>query len=240
MNNPESTGVAPLPMNNVDGVRLSTALSYINPIRHRLNLTIKANALTTRVLFEGNKAVAVEVESGGETFIVEGERIVLSAGSIASPHILMHSGVGPRAHLEEVGVPVVHDLPGVGQNYRDHPRWESPSAPGRLPDDFEASRTQLGLRYTATGSELRNDMVLFPTTFSTPMGDLTGPGEDFRMSCILNLAMGHGQVTLTSPDPHDQPLLEYHFLEDERDTERLRDGVRLIVRLTESDAYKES
>jgi choline dehydrogenase len=105
--------------------------------------------------------------------------------------------------------------------------------------NFEASRSQLGLRYTATGSGLRNDMVIFPTTFSTPMGDLTGPGEDFRMSCILNLAMGHGQVTLTSSDPHDQPLLEYHFLEDDRDTERLRDGVRLITRLTGSDAYKE-
>ena len=240
MNNPESSGVAPLPMNNVDGVRLSTALSYINPIRHRLNLTIKPNALTTRVLFEGKKAVAVEAESGGETFIVEGELIVLSSGSIASPHILMHSGVGPRAHLEEVGIPVVHDLPGVGQNYRDHPQVGIAfSAQDDVQMNFEASRTQLGLRYTATGSDLRNDMVLFPTTFSTPMGDLTGPGEDFRMSCILNLAMGHGQVTLTSPDPHDQPLLEYHFLEDERDTERLRDGVRLIVRLTESGAYKD-
>ena len=239
MNNPESTGVAPLPMNNVDGVRLSTALSYINPIRHRLNLTIRPNALTTRVLIEGNKAVGVEVESGGETFIVEGERIVLSAGSIASPHILMHSGVGPRAHLESVGVPVVHDLPGVGQNYRDHPQVGIAfSAQDGFEMNFEASRSQLGLRYTATGSDLRNDMVVFPTTFSTPMGDLTGPGEDFRMSCILNLAKGHGQVTLTSSDPHDQPMLEYHFLEDKRDTERLRDGVRLIARLTESDAYK--
>ena len=240
MNNPDSSGVSALPMNNVDGVRLSTALSYINPIRHRLNLTIRPNALTTRVLFEGNKAVAVEVESGGETFTVEGERIVLSAGSIASPHILMHSGVGPRAHLESVGVPVVHDLPGVGQNYRDHPQVGIAfSAKEDFPLNFDAPRTQLGLRYTATGSDLRNDMVVFPTTFSTPMGDLTGPGEDFRMSAILNLAKGHGQVTLTSADPHDQPLLEYHFLEDERDTERLRDGVRLIVRLTEGEAYKD-
>ena len=240
MNNPDSSGVAPLPMNNVDGVRLSTALSYINPIRHRLNLTIRPNALTTRVLFEGKRAVAVEVESGGETFTVEGEHIVLSSGSIASPHILMHSGVGPSAHLEEVGIPVVHDLPGVGQNYRDHPQVGLAfSAQDGFPLNFEASRTQLGLRYTASGSDLRNDMVVFPTTFSTPMGDLTGPGEDFRLSVILNLAMGHGQVSLTSADPHDQPLLEYHFLEDERDTERLRDGVRLIVRLTESEAYRD-
>ncbi len=240
MNNPDSGGVAPLPMNNVDGVRLSTALSYINPVRHRLNLTVRPNALTTRVLFEGKRAVAVEVESGDETFVVEGERIVLSAGSIASPHILMHSGVGPQAHLDSVGIPVVHDLPGVGQNYRDHPQVGIAfSAQEGFPLNFDAPRTQLGLRYTATGSDLRNDMVIFPTTFSTPMGDLTGPGEDFRMSVILNLAQGSGQVTLTSPDPHVQPMLEYHFLENDSDIERLRDGVRLVVRLTESEAYRD-
>ena len=246
MNNPDSGGVAALPMNNVDGVRLSTALSYINPVRHRLNLTVRPNALTTRVLFappaapgQPPQAVAVEVESGGETFTVEAERIVLSAGSIASPHILMHSGVGPRAHLDEIGIPVVHDLPGVGQNYRDHPQVGIAfSAQDDFPLNFNAPRTQLGLRYTATGSDLRNDMVIFPTTFSTPMGDLTGPGEDFRMSVILNLALGHGQVTLTSPDPHVQPLLEYRFLENDSDLDRLRDGVRLVVRLTESGPYQ--
>lgn len=240
MNHPDSTGVAPLPVNNVDGVRLSTALSYINPVRHRLNLTVRPNAHTLRVVFDGQRAAGVEVESGGETFVVEGERIVLSAGSIASPHILMHSGVGPRAHLDAVGIPVVHDLPGVGQNYRDHPQVGIAfSAQEGFPLNFDAPRTQLGLRYTATGSELRNDMVIFPTTFSTPMGDLTGPGEDFRMSVILNLAQGSGQVTLTSPDPRVQPLLEYHFLENDSDIERLRDGVRLVVRLTESGAYRD-
>jgi choline dehydrogenase len=240
MNNPDSNGVAPLPMNNMDGVRLSTALSYINPVRHRLNLTIRPNALTTRVLFDGKRATGVEVESGGETFVVEGELIVLSTGSIASPHLLMVSGVGPGEHLESLGIPVVHDLPGVGQNYRDHPQVGLAfSAQDGFPMNFDAPRTQLGLRYTASGSDLRNDMVIFPTTFSTPMGDLTGPGEDFRMSVILNLAAGSGQVTLTSSDPHDQPLLEYRFLEEEVDVERLRDGVRLVVRLSESGPYRD-
>ena len=239
MNNPDSTGVAPLPMNNVGGVRLSTALSYINPVRHRLNLTIRPNALTTRVLFEGNQAAGVQVESGGQTFTVEGELIVLSTGSIASPHLLMVSGVGPRGHLSGMGVPVVHDLPGVGQNYRDHPQvGVTFSAQDDFPVNFEAPSTQLGLRYTATGSDLRNDMVLFPTTFSTPMGDLNGPGEDFRMSVLLNLAKGSGQVTLVSSDPHEQPLLEYRFLEEQADVERLRDGIRLIVRLSESEYYR--
>ena len=239
MNNPDSTGVAPLPMNNVGGVRLSTALSYINPVRHRLNLTIRPNALTTRVLFEGNRAVGVQVESGGETFTVEGELIVLSTGSIASPHLLMVSGVGPRDHLSSMGVPVVQDLPGVGQNYRDHPQAGVMfSARDDFSVNLDAPSTQLGLRYTATGSDLRNDMVLFPTTFSTPMGDLNGPGEDFRMSVLLNLAMGSGQVTLASSDPHEQPLLEYRFLEQQADVDRLRDGIRLIVRLSESEYYR--
>ena len=239
MNNPDSTGVAPLPMNNVGGVRLSTALSYINPVRHRLNLTIRPNALTTRVLFEGNRAVGVQVESGGETFTVEGDLIVLSTGSIASPHLLMVSGVGPRDHLSSTGVPVVRDLPGVGQNYRDHPQvGVTFSAQDDFSVNLDAPSTQLGLRYTATGSDLRNDMVLFPTTFSTPMGDLTGPGEDFRMSVLLNLAKGSGQVTLASSDPHEQPLLEYHFLEEQADVDRLRDGIRLIVRLAESEYYR--
>ena len=239
MNNPDSTGVAPLPMNNVGGVRLSTALSYINPVRHRLNLTIRPNALTTRVLFEGNRAVGVQVESGGETFTVEGDLIVLSTGSIASPHLLMVSGVGPRDHLSSTGVPVVRDLPGVGQNYRDHPQvGVTFSAQDDFSVNLDAASTQLGLRYTATGSDLRNDMVLFPTTFSTPMGDLTGPGEDFRMSVLLNLAKGSGQVTLASSDPHEQPLLEYHFLEEQADVDRLRDGIRLIIRLSESEYYR--
>ena len=239
MNNPDSTGVSPLPMNNVAGVRLSTALSYINPVRHRLNLTIRPNALTTRILFDGERATGVQVESGGETFSVEGDIIVLSTGSIASPHLLMVSGVGPEEHLASVGVPVVHDLPGVGQNYRDHPQvGVTFSAQDDFQMNFEAPRTQLGLRYTATGSDLRNDMVLFPTTFSTPMGDITGPGEDFRMSILLNLAKGSGQVSLASSDPHDQPLLEYRFLEEQADVERLRDGVRLVVRLSESEPYR--
>ena len=193
MNNPDSTGVAPLPMNNVGGVRLSTALSYINPVRHRLNLTIRPNALTTRVLFEGNRAVGVQVESGGETFTVEGDLIVLSTGSIASPHLLMVSGVGPRDHLSTTGVPVVRDLPGVGQNYRDHPQvGVTFSAQDDFSVNLDAPSTQLGLRYTAAGSDLRNDMVLFPTTFSTPMGGPHRPRRRLPNVGASQLGQGFG------------------------------------------------
>ena len=114
-NHPEASGVGPVPLNNPNGIRWSTALGYLDPARHRLNLTIRPNCLTRRVIFDGKKAVGVEVESGGERFTVEGEQIVLSSGAIGSPQILLLSGVGPARHLDQLSIPVVHDLPGVGQ-----------------------------------------------------------------------------------------------------------------------------
>ena len=121
MNHPEAEGVGPIPMNNPDGIRMSTALAYVNPNRHRLNLTVRGDALATRILFNGDKATGVETQSGGERFTVEGEEIILSAGAIASPQLLMLSGIGPEDHLRSIGIPVMHHLPGVGQNLRDHP-----------------------------------------------------------------------------------------------------------------------
>ena len=77
--------------------------------------------MVRRILWQGTRAVGVEVDSGGERFTLEGAQIILSGGAIGSPHVLLLSGVGPAAQLQRVGVPVVHDLPGVGQNLRDHP-----------------------------------------------------------------------------------------------------------------------
>ena len=126
MNSPDSGGVGPVPMNNPEGVRMSTALTFLREVRHRLNLTVRPNVVVRRILFEHGstgspRAVGVEVESGGEVLLMEADQIVLSAGAMASPQILMLSGVGPADHLRELGIPVVHELPGVGQNLRDHP-----------------------------------------------------------------------------------------------------------------------
>ena len=126
MNHPESGGVGPIPMNNPNGVRMSTSLTFLSAARHRLNLTVKANVTVHRVLFDGNRAIGAEVESGGERFTVEGEEIILCSGAIASPQILMLSGVGPAATLEQFGIPVVQDTPGIGQNLRDHPNIRVP------------------------------------------------------------------------------------------------------------------
>ena len=240
MNHPESGGVGPIPMNNPNGVRMSTGLTYINPNRHRLNLTVRGNVLVHRILFEAGRAVGVEAESGGEIFRVEANEIVLSGGAIASPQLLMLSGVGPAEHLRQLGIPVVLDSPGVGQNFRDHPM-----APVRMrvrddfPQDAEAPRIQAGLRYTAGGYGLRNDMQIMPSSFSFPLGGDPLDGEGVRFSCILELAAGKGAVTLASADPHDQPNLYYGFLEEPADRERLREAVRICFDLLQHEAFQE-
>ena len=238
MNHPESTGVGPLPLNNLDGVRMSTALTYINPNRHRLNLTIKANVMVRRIVFDGKRATAVEVESGGEGFTVQGEEFILSAGAIASPQLLMLSGVGPADHLHSLGIQVVKDIPGVGQNLRDHPNF---GVRLRVREDFlldpNAPLTQVGLRYTATGSSTRNDMQIMISAHSSPMGGAAIEGESIRFSCILDLAVGSGELRLTSADPHVQPYLDYRYLVDPWDRQRIREAIRLCVRMLEHHAF---
>ena len=118
------------------------------------------------------RPVGVEVESGGERFTVEGDQIVLSSGAIGSPHILLLSGVGPAGHLNEMGVPVIHDLPGVGQNLRDHPMiYTTFRTKPDYPLDGFAPRVQMTLRWTAEGSDLRNDLMIFMQSYATERVD---------------------------------------------------------------------
>ena len=235
-NNPDATGVGPLPMNNPEGIRMSTALTYINPIRHRLNLSVRANVLVRRILFNGNRATGVEVDSGGETFVVEGDEIILSAGAIGSPHLLMLSGVGPASQLDAQGIPLILDLPGVGQNLRDHPLvFTSYRFPEDFSIDLDGPRAQICLRYTAEGSSTREDLMILPSSSSPFVPEET---PVVRIGCGLELPVGSGELTLDSVDPNVQPQINYHYLEEPWDLKRMREGVRLAVRLAEHEAYE--
>ena len=234
-NHPDSYGVGATPLNNPNGIRWSTAIGYLDQSRHRLNLTIKPDCLAHRILFDGRRATGVEVESGGEKFIVEGEQIILSAGAIGSPQLLMLSGVGPEEQLGGLGIPILVNLPGVGQNLRDHPlvfiTWRTKAG---FPLDGMAPRSQLCLRYTAEGSHLRNDLKISMQSFATERvnrgGERMAP-VGIRMTAGIQLAAGAGELRLASTDPSVQPILDYRYLEDPFDRQRMRDMVRLCVDL---------
>ena len=195
------------------------------------------------MLFSGRRAAGVELEQGGEIRQVGGAEIILSGGAIGSPHVLLHSGVGPAAHLEHVGIPVVQDLPGVGRNLRDHPQVpvtlktrEGVHLSGLDP------RLQVGLRYTAAGSNLRNDMFILPLSCATDEGQMvvssSRPFGFYLLSCIC-LAASAGSLELASGDPRVQPRLDYNYLAESFDRERLREAVRITLDLLEHPAFKE-
>ena len=251
-NGANPAGVGVWPSNNVDGLRISAAVSHLAPMRHCLNLTVRGEVFVRKVLFEGKKAVGVEVESGGEVFNVEADRVVLSAGAIKSPHLLMLSGIGPKDQLEEFGIPLVHELPGVGQNLFNH---LSAQITFKVKDGMTlaggADSVHFGLHYTSDGSSEVNDMLMR----TTPMVDerpervpgfrtkfLNGeipPEQVGRISCTLGLPDGAGFVKLASADPSVQPTFNYRYLRHPNDVRRVREGIRMAVDLLESDAYKD-
>lgn len=239
-NAPDSTGVGAYPLNNVDGIRWSTALGYLSPARSRPNLAIQADCLVHRILFAGTRAIGVLVERDGEMFTAYADEIVLSAGAIASPHLLLLSGVGPAAQLEQQGVPVVHDLPGVGQNLRDHPQvLMTLRTKENVPLDGLAPRLQVGLRYTAQNSSWRNDMFLVPSSFATQAGVATdSPAIGFYLVGCLYLAAGAGELRLASTNPRVQPTLDYNYLAEPFDRARLREAVHLMLNLIQQDPFR--
>ncbi len=256
MNDPESTGVSPRARNTLNfkgssGVRMSMALNYLDMARHRLNFTIRGNVICRRILFappaepgQQPKAVGVEAESGGEVFTVEGNEIILSSGAVASPQILMLSGVGPKDHLESFGIPAVHDSPGVGKNLRDHPSAAAIyRARGEKPD-VQAPVIQVGLRYQVPGSPLENDMQISPMLMTSEHRPAQVTiDEDLNyvgMSASLQLALGQGELTLQSNDPHVQPFINYNYYQEEEDLRRMREAIRLGARMAENhEVYRD-
>lgn len=242
-NSPNSSGVAPTPMNNRDGIRWSTSLTYLDPVRHRLNLTIRPNTSVQRIVIEDEKARGVIAESGGEMFELAADEVFLCAGAYASPQLLMLSGIGPTAHLEEHGVQVVKDLPGVGENLRDHPQvqltWRTRAG---FEQDPLAPRIQCALQYTAEGSNLRNDMFIHPMSFAVTSGIYTVSSSEapgVGMIIALYLAKGAGTIRLNSADPADQPDIDLNYLAEDFDRSRFREAVHLCRKMGEDEAFAE-
>jgi len=240
MNGVEPTGVGVVPMNNQKGIRMSTAITHLAPMRHHLNLTIRGNVFARKILIENRQVTGVQVESGGEVFTVESNKVVLSAGALKSPHILMLSGIGPKDQLDEYGIDVLQNTPGVGANLRNHPI--SPIS-FRVKEGIklqpDASGVRIALRYTAQGSDDSNDMMMTTSSLFSPFTGEMLPDRIGRISCVIELPAGAGFVRLNSADPAVQPKFDYRYFSHPEDMRRMRDGIRLAVKMLETDAYKD-
>ena len=239
-NDPAGWGSGPHPMNKIGRLRISTAIGYLSAARARPNLRIRPNTLTGRVVFEGTRAVGVEVETDGNIEVLRARTIILSAGALQSPAILMRSGIGPRDELERHDIELLRDIQGVGTRLSDHPalavvcRAKDPSLL-----DADQPIVQTILRYTAPGSAFRNDLQIEAFSFS-PRG---GPLTNFAIAAVLEQVHGTGTLRLASADPHAPPVVEQRFCEDERDRSRLvaclRDTVAFVKTKPLSDMVVE-
>ncbi len=178
MNAPGSSGVGLIPHNVVAGRRVNVAATYLPPELRTTNLKVLDQALVVQVLFEQNVACGVRVVKHGQRMDVLSDEIVIAAGGLNSPHLLLLSGVGPADDLRRLGIPVVHHLPGVGRNLMDHPsvvvtyqtRNYTPT-PDRQP------AAQVCFNFTAEQSPHRDDLRIFPFSF-TKKGMLFGQKGD--------------------------------------------------------------
>jgi choline dehydrogenase len=238
-NVPGSTGVGSWAMNRTGSLRISTAIGYLAPARPRLNLTIRAGCHVNRVLFEGQRAVGVEVESGGVLQQVAGREVVLAAGALHTPPILLRSGVGPRPHLEEMGIDLVRELPGVGKNLKDHPSVTLMALPAEGVIGPGQPLQQVGLRFTAAGSPEENDMQMYMWSIDSersPQVRAAMPGIDklFMLCVTLQRPRSTGEVRLAGRGLDQQAAIDINLLDDEADMERMVDGVRVAWRLLQS------
>ncbi|MGY1826915.1 MULTISPECIES: GMC family oxidoreductase [unclassified Blastococcus] len=228
------------------GRRWSAADAYLHPAASRPNLTVRTGALTTRVLVESGRATGVEYRAGGQLRTVRATReVVLSGGAVNSPQLLMLSGIGPAEHLREVGVDVVHDLPGVGAGLQDHPlvpvvwnvrsgrslrlaetpvnlaRWK---VAGRGP--LTSNLAEAGL-FTRSNPELAEpdlQMHFLPVKF-WKQAEVDPDAEAFTSAVVLVRVHSRGSVRLRSADPTWAPAIDAGYLTDERDLDALVSGV---------------
>jgi choline dehydrogenase len=235
-NDPEGWGSGPHPMNKIGRLRISTAIGYLSAARARPNLRIHANTHTHRIVFEGNRAVGVEVERDGEVSVVRGRTIVLSAGALQSPAILMRSGVGPKDELGRHGIALLHDAPSIGTRLSDHPALAVACTvrdPSMLDPDHPIVQTIL--RYTAPDSDQRNDLQIEAFSFSPRGGALNA----FAVAAVLEQAYGTGTLKLASADPHAAPIVQQQFCEDPRDVRRLTTCFRDAMKFVETGPLAE-
>ena len=235
-NRPGALGIGPHPMNVVGGVRQDAASAWLTPqVRARENLRVHDHTHVRRVLFSGSRAVGVEVERHGVVRTIGARRVVLSAGALATPAILMRSGIGPRGELSRMGIARVRDVEAVGARVLDHPGtaifcW--PRAPMR--SDTHGPLIQMALRLRSSRSSIDGDLQIQAGSFwFFPIGaGLAVPGVGAMMH--VGKPVGTGRYRLPGADPHAAPIIDSRLFEDSRDRDVAIEGMSIARELLDT------
>lgn len=245
------------------GERLSTAAAYLGPdVRSRPNLTILSDTRVERVLLQGGRATGIRARRAGGAMDLTAQReVILAAGAIGSPQILMLSGIGPAADLARHGIAIQHDLAGVGQNLQDHLDLAIKYR-CLTPDSLKKYTTALGRIPVGIDWFLRRKGVASSNQFEVaaylrsrpgiPRPDLKFeffplgvssetfapyPGNSFQIHCTAEASHARGQLTLQSADPTAAPVLQFNYLSDPRDLELFRRGIGLVRELVRAAPF---
>lgn len=249
------------------GLRWSTASAYLRPAMARTNLTVMTDTLVNKVLFDGKTAVGIETENNKTKAVgkvLAGKEIILSGGAINSPTLLMHSGVGNAKDLKEAGIPVVHDLPAVGQNMEDHldlyvqyectkpitlhnATWKYPHNMIKIGLEWIFNQTGAGASaHLESGGFIRSapGKTHPDLQYHFLPGALTGqltPGAVHAMQahCSPMRATSRGFLKLRSANPRDHPIIEPNYLDTEEDVVDIRTAVRLTKEIFEQQTFDE-
>jgi len=256
-------GFAAFDRNIRRGRRLSAARAYLYPVLNRPNLTVKTKAMVTRVIFEGTRAVGVEVIIKGKKQVIHSQEVVLCGGAINTPQILQLSGVGRASELEALGIPVVKDLPGVGANLQDHLEvyvqysckkpvsmqpmlkfWRRPfigaqwlflrKGPGAT-NHFEAGG------FARSNSTVKYPNLMFHFLPLAIRYDGTAPssGHGYQVHIGPMYSDARGTIKIKSQDPFEKPALRFNYLSTEQDKQEWIEAIHVARNILTQPAMDE-
>lgn len=234
-NGEKQHGTGAYPMNNIDNIRINTGMAYLNEtVRSRPNLTVIANALTDVVMFMGDKATGIHLVDGQE---FHGNEVILSAGTYGTPAILQRSGIGIKEDLEELGIPVIAQLP-VGKKLYDHPFFYNAYAvnPATTGEQHPAIAA---IVWTNTSFATAGELDIHITGTHLFPHEQSPTGRGFVLAVALTNPKSKGSFKITSRDPEAVPLIDLNFLSDEEDRKRLIEGIRIAQKIAKTPPLRD-
>jgi choline dehydrogenase len=260
----QQEGFGPMHMTVKDGKRCSASSAYLDPIKNRKNLTILTHVKVQKVLIQGKRATGVRYLKAGDILEAHtNNKVILSAGSIGSPQLLQHSGIGNAEHLKSVGIKPMHDLPGVGENLQDHLEFyfqykckQPITINGKL--DL-ISKGIIGAKWlffkkglgvtnhfescafirSKAGVEWPDMQYHFMPAAIRYDGKKAFDGHGFQVHVGHNKPKSRGSVKVKSSDPDQAPAIKFNYLKEQQDIEGFRACVRLTREIVSQDAFDE-